>query len=169
MVKLLCKKCNDIIEGDGKGTYIQCECKSCAIDETPWYCRFIGNPKNYVEVQEEIEVPEEFEKKKKQRETIMNINIFQNYKVTITTTSSYVSQEDSTPTDWAYRTITGKTEHIIDGGILVTWLYKYFRDRCFMSVDFEENSIHIELFDPMNGTGDDITIEIESADEHVSL
>lgn len=99
----------------------------------------------------------------------MNINIFQNYKVRINTKSSYVSQEDSTPTDWAYKTIDGKTEQVIDGGLLIQCLYKYFRDRCFMSVDFEENSIHIELFDPMNGTGDDITIEIESADEHVPM
>lgn len=99
----------------------------------------------------------------------MNINIFQKYKVTINTISSYVSQEDSTPTDWAYKKIDGKTEHIIDGGLLIHRLYKYFIDRCFMSVDFKENLIHIELFDPNNGTGDNIDIEIESIDENVSL
>lgn len=44
-MKVLCKKCGDIIKGDGKGTFIQCKCKSCYIDETKHYCRVGGNPK----------------------------------------------------------------------------------------------------------------------------
>lgn len=48
--KIKCKKCGDIIEGDGKGTYIQCKCKSCYIDETKWYVRVGGNPEDIEQV-----------------------------------------------------------------------------------------------------------------------
>ena len=49
-MKLLCKKCGDIIEGDKRGTFIECKCKSIAIDEIKWYTRLIGNPEDYEEV-----------------------------------------------------------------------------------------------------------------------
>ena len=47
MTILRCKKCNDCIEGDKKGTYIKCECGAIAIDETEHYCRVIGNKEDY--------------------------------------------------------------------------------------------------------------------------
>ena len=50
-MKLRCKKCGDIIEGDKKGTYITCKCKAIAIDETPYYWRIIGNAENFEEIQ----------------------------------------------------------------------------------------------------------------------
>jgi len=50
-LKIRCKKCGDIIEGDKRGTYIQCSCKSIAIDETKWYCRILYKRKDdYEEV-----------------------------------------------------------------------------------------------------------------------
>lgn len=55
MTKMLCKKCNNVIEGDKKGTYISCPCKSVAIDETKYYCRIIGNYEDY-------EIIEDFKK-----------------------------------------------------------------------------------------------------------
>lgn len=42
-MKIRCKFCGDIIEGDKKGKYITCKCKSCYIDETNHYCRIGGN------------------------------------------------------------------------------------------------------------------------------
>ena len=39
--------CNTIIEGDKRGTYIQCKCGKCAIDETTYYVRIIGNSENF--------------------------------------------------------------------------------------------------------------------------
>ena len=33
-MKLRCRKCGDIIEGDKRGAFIECSCKSIAIDET---------------------------------------------------------------------------------------------------------------------------------------
>lgn len=44
--KLKCKLCNDIIEGDRLGHLISCKCGATAIDETPYYFRILGEPKN---------------------------------------------------------------------------------------------------------------------------
>lgn len=52
-MKIKCTNCNDIIEGDKKGTYIQCKCGKCAVDETEYYCRIIANREDFEEVKEE--------------------------------------------------------------------------------------------------------------------
>ena len=54
-MKLRCRKCNDVIEGDKKGTYITCKCKAIAIDETEYYWRIIGNREDFEEVEEKDE------------------------------------------------------------------------------------------------------------------
>lgn len=51
-MKIKCKKCGDILEGDKKGTFIMCSCKSCYIDETKYYCRIGGEPQNIEEIKE---------------------------------------------------------------------------------------------------------------------
>ena len=51
-MKIKWKKCGDILEGDKKGTFIQCSCKSCYIDETLYYFRVGGNPEDIEEVKE---------------------------------------------------------------------------------------------------------------------
>lgn len=51
-MKIKCKKCNNIIEGDKKGTFISCKCGAIAIDETKWYVRVIGEPNDIEEVKE---------------------------------------------------------------------------------------------------------------------
>ena len=52
-MKIRCKKCGGIIEGDKKGTYITCKCKSIAIDETEYYWRINGNIEDFEEVKED--------------------------------------------------------------------------------------------------------------------
>lgn len=51
-MKIRCTHCGDIIEGDKKGTYIECKCKKIAIDETEYYWRIIGNKGDFEEVKE---------------------------------------------------------------------------------------------------------------------
>lgn len=51
-MKIKCKLCGDIIEGDKKGTYITCSCGKCFIDETPYFVRVGGNPEDIEEVKE---------------------------------------------------------------------------------------------------------------------
>lgn len=57
-MKIRCRKCGDIIEGDKKGHLISCSCGSIAIDETLYYVRLIGNHKDIEEVKE-IAIKEE--------------------------------------------------------------------------------------------------------------
>lgn len=61
MTKIRCKKCNDIIEGDRKGTFIQCSCGACYIDETEHYVRVGGNPNDIEEIRDVIMTLEEKE------------------------------------------------------------------------------------------------------------
>lgn len=42
-MKIRCVNCNTIIEGDKRGTYIACKCGKCAVDETKYYYRIIGD------------------------------------------------------------------------------------------------------------------------------
>ena len=49
-MKIRCKLCNTIIEGDKKGRMIWCKCGKCAIDETPYYYRIIGNAEDFEEI-----------------------------------------------------------------------------------------------------------------------
>lgn len=69
MAKIKCNNCGDILEGDKKGTYIQCSCGKCAIDETPYYYRIIGNLGDF-EVLEPKETKEEFEDAKNKQEEV---------------------------------------------------------------------------------------------------
>ena len=52
-MKIRCKKCGEVIEGDKKGTYITCKCKAIAIDETEYYWRINGNIEDFEEVKED--------------------------------------------------------------------------------------------------------------------
>ena len=54
-MKIKCKKCGEVIEGDKKGTYITCKCKAIAIDETPYCVRINGNIEDFEEVKENKE------------------------------------------------------------------------------------------------------------------
>lgn len=52
-MKIRCKLCNTIIEGDKRGTMIYCKCGKCAIDETPYYYRINGDFGDYEELEED--------------------------------------------------------------------------------------------------------------------
>lgn len=49
-MKIKCKHCGEVIEGDKKGTYITCKCGKIAIDETEYYWRINGNREDFEEV-----------------------------------------------------------------------------------------------------------------------
>ena len=69
MAKIKCNSCGDVLTGDKKGTYIECSCGKCAIDETPYYYRIIGNFEDF-EVLEPKEAKEEFEDAKNKQEEV---------------------------------------------------------------------------------------------------
>ena len=43
MTTIKCKKCGDIVDGGYKGRLVYCSCESCAVDETEYYARIIGD------------------------------------------------------------------------------------------------------------------------------
>ncbi len=45
--KVKCVKCSDVIEGDLKGTFIECKCGKTAIDQTANYFRIIANKSDF--------------------------------------------------------------------------------------------------------------------------
>lgn len=47
-MKIKCKNCGNIIEGDNRGTFIFCSCGLTGIDQTPYYTRLIGD--NFEEI-----------------------------------------------------------------------------------------------------------------------
>ncbi|MGL5715385.1 MAG: DUF7695 domain-containing protein [Paraclostridium sp.] len=51
-VKIKCKKCEDVIWSKYSGEYVRCECGAIAVDQTEFYCRAIGNPKDMESVEE---------------------------------------------------------------------------------------------------------------------
>ena len=43
MTKVKCLKCDSVIESNGKGSFVQCKCGECYVDETPDYLRIGGD------------------------------------------------------------------------------------------------------------------------------
>lgn len=66
MTKIKCLICGDVLEGDKKGTFMQCKCENVYIDETEYYCR-VG----YKE-KEKYKVIEDFKIKKQKKEKVKN-------------------------------------------------------------------------------------------------
>lgn len=52
-MKIKCVHCEKIIEGDKKGTYITCDCRKCAIDETDYYCRINADTEDFKVIDED--------------------------------------------------------------------------------------------------------------------
>lgn len=48
-----CKLCEDVIYSRHDGEYRSCKCGAIAVDQTPHYSRFIGEPANFVKVNEQ--------------------------------------------------------------------------------------------------------------------
>lgn len=91
----------------------------------------------------------------------MNINIYEDYVVGIWNTYTYVSDEDSLPDDWAYRSDGGSSTITINGGELLDMLKKKFSEDWLQEVVWKENSIRFEYFNPMNGEGSTVKYTIE--------
>jgi hypothetical protein len=50
-----CKKCDEIFEGDRKGTLFWCSCQSAGIDDIIWYTRLVSNKKEFEIIEENEE------------------------------------------------------------------------------------------------------------------
>lgn len=91
----------------------------------------------------------------------MNIDIYDDYVVEIWNTYTYVSDEDSLPDDWAYRTDGGSSTITRNGGELLDMLEKNFSEQWLQEVVWKDNSIRFEYFNPMNGESSTVKYTIE--------
>ena len=41
--KYLAKCCDDVLQSKYSGHFVRCKCGKVAIDQTPYYCRYIGD------------------------------------------------------------------------------------------------------------------------------
>ena len=83
-IKLKCKNCNDIIEGDGKGTYISCTCGKVAVDEVaPYYTRINGNEGDFEVIRDNQKTlyEEGLEKLKRNEEMFLDVKGSDKYQV----------------------------------------------------------------------------------------
>lgn len=84
----------------------------------------------------------------------MTFNIYSNYKVHVINTYSYYNEEGD---------IVEETEEFVkefDGGKLAEFIAECLNDRYFSSTQFGDNTTLISTFNPMDGTGADISISI---------
>lgn len=91
----------------------------------------------------------------------MSIDIYGDYVVEICNDYTYISQEDSLPDDWAYRSDCVSSIITINGGKLLDMLKKNFSENWLQEVIWKDNSIIFEYFNPMNGTGSTVKYTIE--------
>lgn len=49
--QIRCRKCKDIIYSKFSGQFVQCSCGAIAVDQTPYYSRWIGDAGNFEEVE----------------------------------------------------------------------------------------------------------------------
>lgn len=104
MTKIKCRLCGDIIGGDYKGTFKECKCKSCYIDETKYYCRIGGNPGDVYILRDGCKKfkkldfkPEKVDKElTKEQEDVLNI------------IKDFIKSNGYSPTDRELCDITGK-------------------------------------------------------------
>lgn len=98
----------------------------------------------------------------------MTIDVFSKYRVTKHIKYSYVDEEQSEPSDLVY----GTHEHLyvlnLDGGKLLDMISDLLKNTHLIASHFYENRIDIEIFHPLDGTGDDIRLTIERIDENDS-
>ena len=92
----------------------------------------------------------------------MDINIYEDYVVMISSTFSYISDEDSLPDDWAYRSDGSLNTRVYNGGELLDMFKKKFSEDWLQEVVWKENSIRFEYFNPMNGESSTVKYTIEN-------
>lgn len=83
----------------------------------------------------------------------MNINIYENYAVDIEKHFGWIDEENSLPDDISFTNDNVSDNRIINGGELLEIFGKHFSEDWLQSVEWKENFIGFEYFNPMNGEG----------------
>ena len=85
----------------------------------------------------------------------MNFSVYFDYKITVKNKYCYINEDGDHATEDEEVTKT------IDGGKLADFIAQQLKDWTFSSISTKDNEIIISLFDPMDGTGQDLLIKIE--------
>lgn len=89
----------------------------------------------------------------------MNFCIYCNYEITVKNEYCYINEEGDHTTE------TEEFTKIMDGGKLAEFIAKQLKDSEFSSIYTRGNELIISLFDPTNGTGQDLSISIKELQE----
>lgn len=90
----------------------------------------------------------------------MEINVFGKYKVKRTNNYSYIS--DRIGEEYYFDKDKSEQEKVISGGELMEWIANDMKDWLTISVNFSDNEIFMEHFNPNTGESGDILYTIES-------
>lgn len=85
----------------------------------------------------------------------MNICIFGNYVIEYENKYCYINEDGDHSDGIASQRMT------LDGGELIKKIVEYINDPLFLEMNIKENQIYFSLFDPFDGTGDNITLTIK--------
>ena len=85
----------------------------------------------------------------------MNLNIYTSYEITVKNNYCYINEDGDHTED--SETFTKE----MCGGKLIEFIVPLLNQSFFSSLDIRDNQIYISIFDPMDGTGQDILIIIK--------
>lgn len=89
----------------------------------------------------------------------MNINVFGKYKVKRVHKYSYIS--DRIGKEYYFNEDKSEQEKVISGGELMEWIADDMKDWLTINVNFSDNEIFMEHFNPNTGESGDILYAIE--------
>lgn len=91
----------------------------------------------------------------------MNISVFAKYKIKCKGKYSYNTPSYDCPNDWHTERV--KWQKTISGGELMEFIAKNLNDTNIIEVDFGDDCIYFDYFNPNNGECSDYTYTIEQA------
>ena len=89
----------------------------------------------------------------------MNFCIYADCEITVKNKYCYINEEGD------HKTEIEEFTKIMDGGKLAKFIAELLNDREFSSIRIMGDQIIISLFDPMDGTGQDILITVKELNE----
>ena len=81
----------------------------------------------------------------------MNINIYQAYEIETDSHFGWIDDENSFPNDISFTNDNYLRKQVINGGKILEIFEKHFHEDWLQSIEWEENFIDFDYFNPMNG------------------
>lgn len=91
---------------------------------------------------------------------MMNVNIYQVYKIKRKIDCAFIDEENSVPNDITFKDLKKEDEISISGGQLLEYLAKLLNDGDISEFEIKDNKIKIVHFNPNTGEGTETYIEV---------